>query len=135
MPYDRLGQAAQARRARERALAAADRALRNSPDDVRALYLSAGVLVALGRQREGLARIEQAVELKPHDFAVLYNAACNYALAGDRERALDMLDRAVADGRGFRVWIEHDPDLDSLRGSPRFELILSRLPPRITGAR
>jgi adenylate cyclase len=129
MPYDRLGEVDKARRARERALTAADRVLRNSPDDVRALYLSAGVLVVLGRQQEGLRRIEESIQLKPHDFAVLYNAACNLALAGQPERALDLLDRAVGSGRGFRAWIEHDPDLDSLRGSPRFGEILARLPP------
>jgi hypothetical protein len=35
----------------------------------------------------------------------------------------------VGTGRGFRAWIEHDPDLDPLRGLPRFEEILARLPP------
>jgi hypothetical protein len=39
-----------------------------------------------------------------------------------------MLDRAVATGRGFRAWIEHDPDLDSLRALPRFQEIVARLP-------
>lgn len=129
MPYERLGQPAKAQEARKRSLEAADRVLRNSPDDVRALYMSGGALVAMGKQKEGLARVQQAVELRPHDFSVLYNAACNFAGAGQRDKALDLLDRAVGTGRGFRAWIEHDPDLDPLRGSPRFKEILARLPP------
>jgi len=40
-----------------------------------------------------------------------------------------MLDRAVGTGRGFRAWIENDPDLDSLRKLPRFQQIVARLPP------
>jgi hypothetical protein len=37
--------------------------------------------------------------------------------------------RAVGTGRGYRPWIEHDPDLDTLRGLPRFQQIVARLPP------
>ena len=129
MPYNKLGQPAKYLETQRHALEAADRVLRNNPDDVRALYMSAGALMALGETAKGRERLEQAVALKPHDFAVLYNAACNFAHVGDRQRALDMLDRAVGTGQGFRAWIERDPDLDSLRGLPRYREILARLPP------
>ena len=129
MPYERMGEIEKAQSARKRALGAADRVLRNGPDDVRALYLSGGALISLGESQKGIDRVEQAVQVRPHDFAVLYNAACSFANAGKPERALDMLDRAVSTGRGFRAWIEHDPDLDSLRALPRFRQIVARLPP------
>ena len=129
MPYQRMGQSANARGATTRALDAADRVLANSPDDVRALYLSGGALIQLGERQKGIDRLEQAVALKPSDFAVLYNGACSFAQAGNPERALDLLDRAVGAGRGYRAWIEHDPDLDSLRALPRFQQIVARLPP------
>jgi adenylate cyclase len=83
---------------------------------------------APGNEREAIERVEQAVAIRPQDFAVLYNAACSFANAGETTRALEMLDRAVATGRGFRAWIEHDPDLDSLRALPRFQEIVARLP-------
>lgn len=129
MPYSKLGDERKVHSSRERALAAADRVLSNRPDDVRALYFSGGALINLGEKQKGVERLEQAVGLKPHDFATLYNAACGFALAGEAERALDLLDRAVDTGRGFRAWMEEDPDLDSLRGSPRFAQILARLQP------
>jgi adenylate cyclase len=129
MPYERTGDARGVQSARERALAAADRVLGNNPDDIRALYFSAGALISLGQRQKGIERLEQAIALRPHDFALLYNAACGFARAGDPDRALDLLDRAVDTGRGFRAWIEADPDLDSLRDSPRFKQILARLPP------
>jgi len=129
MPYERLDQPDNARSARKRAVEAADRVLRNSPDDVRALYLSGSVLVAQGERKAGIDRLQQAIALRPYDFTVLYNAACGFAASGDSEKALDMLDRAVATGRGFRAWLENDPDLDSLRELPRFKEILARLPP------
>jgi adenylate cyclase len=129
MPYEKLGKPQLARAARERSLAAADRVLANRPDEVRALYASAGALVALGERKKGIERLERAIALRPSDFAVLYNAACAYANAGEQERALDLLDRAVDTGRGFRAWIDSDTDLDPLRGAARFKAILARLPP------
>jgi adenylate cyclase len=81
--------------------------------------MSGAALISLGERQQGFKRLEWAVELKPHDFAVLYNAACSFAIAGNAERALDMLDAAVGTGPGFRAWIERNPDLDSLRSLPR----------------
>ena len=128
MPYQRMGQEEKTRSAWLRAVAAADRVLANSPDDVRALYLSGDVLIRLGERQKGFERLEQAIAVRPQDYAVLYNAACGYANAGNSQRALDLLDRAVDTGRGFRAWLETDPDLDPLRPLSRFQQILARLP-------
>src|SRR5207248_7075998 len=45
MPYEKMGEAEKARRARERAADAAERVIRNTPDDVRARYLWGAALV------------------------------------------------------------------------------------------
>ena len=129
MQYSRLGEPEKARVTSLRSVEAADRVLANSPDDVRALYLSGGTLIIMGERQKGMERLEQALALRPHDFATLYNAACGFSRAGEKEKALDLLDRAVGTGSGFRPWIEHDPDLDNVRDSPRYKQILARLPP------
>ncbi|MGZ6142009.1 MAG: TPR end-of-group domain-containing protein, partial [Myxococcales bacterium] len=128
MPLQRLGQLDKAAAARRRSLDAAERVLKKSPDDVRAMYLSGSLLIQSGEKEKGLARLDQAVTLRPQDYAVLYNAACGYTYAGDYDHALDLLERAVGTGKGFRSWIEHDPDLDPLRALPRYQQILARLP-------
>jgi hypothetical protein len=43
---------------------------------------------------------------------------------GERERALDLLERAAAAGRGYRGWIEQDSDLAELREEPRFRALI-----------
>ena len=97
------------------------------PENGRALYLAAGMQVRLGDAEGARRNIETALRLQADDFGTLYNAACTYAHLGDNERALDMLDRALSAGHGFREWIEHDPDLESLRSMPRYREIMARL--------
>lgn len=61
--------------------------------------------------------------------AVLYNLACALALSGKPESAIVRLDQAVAAGFGPRATIEGDEDLASLRGDPRFAVILGKAKP------
>ena len=97
------------------------------PDDARAIYLAASSYNALGRTDEALAWSEKALALDADDAGVLYNVACVYAVARRSDRALDLLERAVQNGFGHREWIEHDPDLTSLRDHPRYQELLRRL--------
>jgi adenylate cyclase len=72
--------------------------------------------------------VDRAVSLDRGDGAVLYGIACVYALLGEEARALDALERGIQAGFGRREWAERDPDLASLRGSPRFQQLLQALP-------
>ena len=47
--------------------------------------------------------------------------------AGDKERSLDLLEKAIKNGWGDRAWLETDSDLDSLRELPRFQTLLERV--------
>jgi len=99
----------------------------SDPENGRAMYLAAGMQIRLGDIEGGRRNIEAALRLQPDDFGTLYNAACTYTHMGDTQRAFDLLERAISVGHGFRDWIEHDSDLDSLRGLPRYREILARL--------
>jgi hypothetical protein len=57
----------------------------------------------------------------------LYNLACARALQGRSADALDALDRAVDAGFKYRGLLEEDDDLASIRSSPRFREILSKI--------
>ena len=52
--------------------------------------------------------------------------ACTPRL-GQKEEALELLERVFARGWGKRDWVEHDPDYDILRDDPRFKNLLARL--------
>lgn len=124
---DSLGDKARGDALTRTALPSALAEIAADPENGRALYLAAGMQVRLGDQDGSRRNIEAALRLQPDDFGTLYNAACTYTYLGDAERALDLLERALSAGHGFRDWIEHDPDLDSLRSLPRYREITARL--------
>ncbi|HEX8151953.1 MAG TPA: M56 family metallopeptidase [Thermoanaerobaculia bacterium] len=49
-----------------------------------------------------------------------YNIACAYSLAGDKDRALEWLEKAIAAGFDDEQHIAKDDDLDPIRSDPRF---------------
>jgi TolB-like protein/Flp pilus assembly protein TadD len=119
-----LSRKAEAEAAYRRALHVVEQHLELNPDDPRAATMCAVSLCRLGRQEEGLAWAERARAIDPDDAGVLYNVACLYALEGRADSALDCLEQAIRSGFGQTDWIAHDPDLESLRGLPRFQVLL-----------
>jgi adenylate cyclase len=121
-----LGDEAGARALAERAANGLLRQCELEPDNLRAHYLAAGVLLQIGRGEEGRRLSDHAVERAPEDFSALYNAACFHSLAGEPEVALDLLERALANGGGFPDWMRHDTDFDAIRDQPRFQKLLGK---------
>jgi adenylate cyclase len=124
-----LGRQDEARRANEDAVASIENHLQLNPDEARAYSLGASVLIRLGGKERSKQWTLQAMTLAPNDPLVLYNAACNWALLGESEHALDGLDRAIEAGVAVGDWIKHDPDFASLRSHPRFQAIVRRIEP------
>lgn len=122
-----LGDVALSRELARRALANAPAEAECDPENERARYFAGLMQLHLGDKEGGRRNVEAALRLRPDDYGTLYNAACFYAKANEPERALDLLDRAVATGRGFRSWLDNDSDFTSLRRLPRFQEIVSRL--------
>ncbi|BCT91337.1 hypothetical protein LYSHEL_03610 [Lysobacter helvus] len=108
-------------------LACASHQARIDPENARAHYMTAGLMQHLGVGDRGQEEMDYALRIRPDDFDVLYNAACFYALGGDADRALDVLERAIMRGEGSLEWIEHDSDFRSLHDDPRFERIKATL--------
>ena len=124
-----LGRRDEARRANELAVESIEKHLELNPDEARAYSLGASVLIRLGQTDRSKQWTHQAMTLAPNDPLVLYNAACNFALLGETNHALDGLERAIEAGVAVGDWIKHDPDFESLRDHPRFQAIVMRIAP------
>ena len=121
-----LGRADDARAAYHRGLAAAQKHLLLYPGDTRALYFGANALSQVGDRERSLEWAQRAQDLEGEEPQVLYNVACVYALLGEADRAIDCLERSLTHGWGLRQWMEHDPDLASLREHPRFKALVQQ---------
>ena len=72
-----------------------------------------------------VAALERARALNPASYATLYNLACGYALTGREAEALDLLEQLTAARIDYGM--ADDPDLASLRDSPRFRMLVDTL--------
>ncbi len=71
---------------------------------------------------EWLAR---SLATDPNDINIQYNAACTYALLGEIDRAIDLLEAWMPQvGAEMRLWFKNDSDLDSIRDHPRYSKLV-----------
>jgi serine/threonine protein kinase/Flp pilus assembly protein TadD len=127
--YDALRDEQRARATHLRAVAAIRAHLELYPTDPRALYHGAIALRRVGEEAEARAWAERARAAAGDDSSAFYNLGCFYAIGGDTDQAFACLNRAVDLGYAHREWIEHDADLESLQGNPRWNELLGRFGP------
>ncbi|MBI1796672.1 MAG: hypothetical protein HYR74_06420 [Candidatus Eisenbacteria bacterium] len=78
-------------------------------------------LMRSGACAEAADAFQHQHELEPASVNPIYNTACAYALGGDKARALEALERAIAAGYGDADHIAKDEDLRPLHGDARFD--------------
>jgi len=124
--YHGLGQVAEAAATEQRALKLTEKHIEIHPDDARALYLGATILVRMGDNNRGFEWARRALEIDPEEGSILYNVACVYSLLGRTEEAIACLEKVMVHGSTFyKNWAAKDSDLDNLRSHPRFQALLS----------
>jgi Tfp pilus assembly protein PilF len=69
-------------------------------------------------------RTFDAIKSRPDVFMPKYNEAKYYIAAGNKDRAFQLLDGALADDSFNIALLKVDPELDSLREDPRFEQLV-----------
>ena len=125
--YESVGDHARAREAAKVAVDAARRAFELNPADSRAMILGAGAQLTLGNRETALEWAAMAHETNPESSGVAYNSACIFARLGDTERALDLIERAIALGSRNKKYFETDSDFASVRDNPRFKALLETI--------
>jgi len=124
--HEKLWTIFEQKRMYEEALAEAKkfRALRGQTEVAEALargYAEAGYPGAMRRAAERLAARSKLTYVQPTELARLY------AHAGQKDRALEWLEKAYEVRDSLLVYLQVDPDWDSLRDDPRFQDLLRRM--------
>jgi len=132
--YQSIGDEGELRKAAQRAVERAEAAIGKDPSNASALAGGANALALLGEDRRARDWIERALLLEPDNLMMRYNLAC--ALTGqlnDSDRAIEVL-QAYFERTPSPTHIKHlgvDPDLDGLRGDPRFMEMLNAAKQRL----
>ena len=101
-----------------------ERRLALNPDDSRAIYLGADVLIRMGKKQKAMEWVKRLAATDRDEPAILYGIACLYSLIGKPEEAVYYLSKSVDAGFAHRQYLEKDGDFDPIRHHPRYiELI------------
>jgi adenylate cyclase len=120
-----LGRMEEADKYAEMGVRRAEESVRQHPEWSRPAQLVAAVLASIGRGEEARNWMERALAIDPDDNLALYNAACTFAQLGEKERAIELLQRwAPNAGLEKRLWLRNDADFEPLRDDPRFKQVL-----------
>ncbi|MBC7796698.1 MAG: tetratricopeptide repeat protein, partial [Pyrinomonadaceae bacterium] len=86
------------------------------------------MLASKGETEEARANItERALQMARADHDMAYWTASAYALLGEKENALDWLERAIKLGNENLEWFERDKNLDSIRNEQRFRDLMEQI--------
>ena len=121
--YNAIGDGAQMQRVARISVDRAERAVAQDPTNGSALACGGISLSITGETDRAREWIQRALLLDPDNLNMRYNVACSLTLADDMEEALDILERwfeAISSATRIRH-AEADPDLDAIRGNPRFK--------------
>jgi tetratricopeptide (TPR) repeat protein len=133
----RKGDNEAARGAFESARSILEQRLIVKPEHARTLAVLAQVDAHLGRKDQALREAQHAVELMPiskdiyDGVLVLEGLDQVYTWSGDRDRAIELLQRLVKmPGYISYSRLKFNPTWDPLRGDPRFEQIVASMAPK-----
>jgi TolB-like protein/DNA-binding winged helix-turn-helix (wHTH) protein/Flp pilus assembly protein TadD len=97
---------------------------RDGPIDLAALGHAYAVA---GRQTAALNILKELKQLEKRRYVSNYDIALVHVGLGQRDRALESLDRAYQERSSWMVHLKVDPRLDPLRSDPRFQNLLRRV--------
>ena len=123
MGYDAMKNPSLALEADQMTVERARRHIETHPHDARALLIGACSLGRLQKREEALEWLGLIRQEDLDDASVVYNLSCNYALLGDLEKSIALLER-VSNMPANHDWASKDPDLVNLHGHPRFRELM-----------
>ena len=89
-----------------------------------AYILLGSILKRPGSLEESVLACKKALLVDPDCLAAYYDLACYYSLLGKGDQSLAAMEMALCKGFTDFDWLLKDPDLESLRLTPEFQLLL-----------
>jgi eukaryotic-like serine/threonine-protein kinase len=109
------------------ALAEIERMRATNPSDVNLTSLLAMAYGFEGKRKEATKLIYELTDKRRREYVRPYILAEDYAALGEKNEAMDWLEKAYEERDDWINWIKVDPNLDALRSEPRFATLLHRV--------
>jgi adenylate cyclase len=134
--YTALGDDAAARRSAQLTVARAQKALAQDPSNGAAMGFCCYALALLGQAESAKGWMSRALLIDPDNLNMRYNFACTLATQlRDADGAIGLLEPLFEKiGVGLLNHAKADPDMDSLRGDPRFQAMVAAAEARLAMA-
>ena len=117
----------------ERARVIVEKSVRDVPDDSGRHAQLGAIFAGLGRKEEAIREGKRAVELSPESKDAFDGPQVTIALAqiycwtGEKEQALQLIERSLATPNGINVpFLKLDPIWDPIRNDPRFKALIDK---------
>jgi TolB-like protein/DNA-binding winged helix-turn-helix (wHTH) protein/Tfp pilus assembly protein PilF len=127
LPHLVLGQAYEQKRMYDQAITELRRAADISQSSPPAVAALARTYAVSGRTTEARKLLDQLMEQSKRRYVSPFYVAIVYAGLGENDQALDWIEKAYKDRSNAIVFAKVDPQLDTLRSTPRFQSLLHRL--------
>lgn len=98
-----------------------------SAGDPGAIAALAHAYAASGARGEAQKRLGQLQALSKSQYVPAFDVAVVYIGLGDKDRALDWLEKACQERSAWLIWIKVDPRFDALHADLRYRELLSRM--------
>jgi serine/threonine-protein kinase len=91
-------------------------------------FVLAYIYAQAGNSAEAQRILQELQTVKsPAQFVPAFGIALIYVGLGEKEQAIEWLEKAVAEREPFLIYLKVDPNFDSLRDHPRFASLLRRI--------
>jgi tetratricopeptide (TPR) repeat protein len=95
------------------------------PEDVHVLLAMGWCYKRCDQLDLAIRSLEKALALETHEGLTLYNLACYWSLAGNKDRALRYLADAFEVDPDYRYMVDDEEDFDPVRHEPEFLALTS----------
>jgi TolB-like protein/Flp pilus assembly protein TadD len=131
--YQTIGQKEKMAPVLQEAFYKVEQQLALNPDDSRAIYLGAGVLIRMGDSPKAMEWVKQLAATERDEPHLLYGIACLYSMTGKIEESIYYLKKAVEAGFAHRQYLEKDSDFDPIRSHSAYQALIKGLEMREKG--
>jgi serine/threonine protein kinase/Tfp pilus assembly protein PilF len=87
----------------------------------------AGTLATAGRKKDATRILDDLTNLAKQKYVATYFFAGIFVGLGDRDRAMEYLEKSYQEHSHWLMYLHMDPGMDSLRPDPRFQDLLRRV--------